>query len=101
MAATYKKATRKFVGRDNWIPEGDIREILAIVGPGEMPHPETGEPNAKAFLVIAGPKGGSFKLFLPEWFYNQSGNDIIVGDGISNGGWRNGQFIVPEFYEAD
>lgn len=86
--ATY---TRKFLARDTFIPEGDIREILDIVIPDE----------GKMYLVVAGPKGGSFRLYLPDWFAGQYGAEIAVGDGISNGGWTGGRFIVPEFYEAD
>lgn len=99
--ATYQTATRKFIGRNTFVPEGDIREILDIVGPEEVANPNTGELNKKAFLVVAGPKGGSFRMYLPDWFYNQAGEDICVGDGLSNGGWVDGRFIVPEFYEAD
>lgn len=91
MAATYTNKSRKFVGRDTFIPEGDIREILDIVIPDE----------GKMYLVVAGPKGGSFRLYLPDWFAGQSGADICVGDGVANGGWVGGRFIVPEFYEAD
>lgn len=89
--ATYQNATRKFIGRDTFIPEGDIREVLDVVIPDE----------GKMYLVIAGPKGGSFRLYLPDWFAGQSGADICVGDGIANGGWVGGRFITPEFYEAD
>ena len=89
--ATYQNATRKFVGRDTFIPENDIREILDIVIPDE----------GKMYLVVAGPKGGSFRLYLPDWFAGQSGADICIGDGVANGGWIGGKFIVPEFYEAD
>lgn len=89
--ATYQNATRKFISRDMFIPENDIREILDIVIPDE----------GKMYLVVAGPKGGSFRLYLPDWFAGQSGADICVGDGVANGGWVNGKFVVPEFYEAD
>lgn len=92
MAATYTNKSRKFVGRDTYIPEGDIREVLDIVIPDD---------GGKMYLVIAGPKGGSFRLYLPDWFAGESGADICIGDGICNGGWVNGKFVVPEFYEAD
>lgn len=91
MAATFTKATRKYMSRDTYIPEGDIREILDI----------TTTDNGKMALVIAGPKGGQFRLVLPDWFAGQYGADIVVGDGISNGGWVSGKFVMPEFYEAD
>lgn len=91
MAATYANATRKYIARDTFIPEGDIREILDIVQ----------TPNDHMALVVAGPKGGSFRLTLPDWFSAQYGQDICVGDGIANGGWVDGKFVMPEFYEAD
>lgn len=90
--ATYTQAKRKYIGRDTFIEGEEPREILDIVEP-------TG--NSKAYFVIAGPKGGSFRLYLPDHFWNTIGDDIVVGDGINNGGWRKGTFIVPEFYEAD
>lgn len=90
MAAT-RTYTRKHLQRDTFIPEGDIREILDIVQTS----------NNHTALVIAGPKGGSFRLVLPDWFSDQYGADIVVGDYVANGGWMAGKFIMPEFYEAD
>lgn len=90
--ATYTNAKRKYIGRDTYIEGDEPREILDIVPPTE---------DNKAYLVIKGPKGGSFRLYLPEHFWIDAGDDIIPGDGINNGGWRKGTFIIPEFYEAD
>ena len=89
--ATYNNASRKYIQRDTFIPEGDIREILDIV------KTDAG----KMALVIAGPKGGQFRLVLPDWFAGQYGAEISIGDGIANGGWASGKLIMPEFYEAD
>jgi hypothetical protein len=89
---TYKKARRKYINRDTYIECEDPREILGIVEPTK---------DNKAYLVIAGPKGGSFRLYLPDHFWQAIKRDIIVGDGINNGGWKDGNFIEPEFYEAD
>ena len=92
---------RKNLSRDVFLGENDIRKILAITAPGEcLMNEETGELNNSAFLTIAGPKGGSFRMFLPEWFWNQYAANIAVGDGIANGGWVAGKFIIPDFYEA-
>lgn len=91
MAATYKNSTRKYIQMNTFIPEGDIREILDIVT----------TDNGKMALIVAGPKGGQFRLVLPDWFAGQYGQDICVGDGIANGGWVGGKFVMPEFYEAD
>lgn len=89
--ASFNNGTRKYIARDTFIPEGDIREILDIVQ----------TDNGHMALVIAGPKGGQFRLVLPDWFAGQYGQDIAIGDGIANGGWAGGKFVMPEFYSAD
>jgi hypothetical protein len=89
--ATFNNASRKFISWDTYIPENDIREILGIIQ----------TDNGHMALVVAGPKGGWFNLVLPDWFAAQSGADIEIGDGVCNGGWVGGKFVVPEFYTAD
>lgn len=87
-----KKYTKKTLSRNTFIAEGDIREVLAVMPPSE---------NGKAHLVVAGPKGGSFKLYLPDWYFDQFGEAINPGDGIDNGGWLDGKFVMPSFWEAE
>lgn len=87
-----KNYTRKVMSRNTFVAEDDIREILEVHEPSE---------EAKAYLVIAGPKGGSFKMFLPDWYWDQFGASIEAGDGIDNGGWIDGRFVMPTFWTAE
>ena len=108
---------QKSVATENYVREGDIREIVDIVEPHDELDESTGEiKHRKAAFILAGPKGGRWTMSLPDYYW-ESNPDVIVGDGFSEGGWRvkkddegkpiieNGQFkmvfIRPKIFQKE
>ena len=77
-----------------FVPEP--REVLEVLKPGAYERKD-GTKSACAALALAGPKGGQFHLFMPDWYYHQEGQYIKPGQGFS-GGWRDGQFVEPQVW---
>lgn len=94
MAAT-KTWERKALNQEVYIESDDVREIIDILEPTVDSE---GNP-VKAKLVVLGPKGGSLRISLPDWFWERNSSDIEVGNGFT-GGWRDGKFVDPAIYIA-
>ena len=95
---------QKNIGGNLFIEAGDIRKILEIVPPVDSVDSETGEVvHHCASFKLEGPKGGSFSLRLPDYYWEdivadvESGN-LVPGDGLDAGGWINRMFTRPRYY---
>ena len=85
----------------HYVEASDPRQIIEIVDGCTTLDEDTGELVYQApHLILAGPKGGQFKMNFPEFVWEKVVDDVVVGDYFS-GGWVNGKMVDVEIWELD